>query len=171
LKVGFDGSLRLEFHDAKVTSDAGLLAYRDLDEVLDLFDTVPYVFHDSRTGRNIQHDITALLRQSVYSQLAGYGDLNDADRLSVDPTMHIITGKKIDRKNAASVNTMGQFETKMLSGNGNLHALSEVNGRWVERALEKTPHRRIILDMYSSASPVHGEQEASSYNGYFGFTC
>ena len=59
LKVGFDG---LEFHGAKVTSDAGLLAYRDLDEALALF-SVPSVLYDSRTGRNIQHDITALLRR------------------------------------------------------------------------------------------------------------
>ena len=81
LKVGFDGILRFEFHGAKVTSDAGLLTYRDLDEALGLFDSVPSVFHDSRTGRNIQHDLTALLRQSVYSRLAGYEDFNDADRL------------------------------------------------------------------------------------------
>ncbi len=66
LKAGFDGSLRLEFHGAKVTSDAGLLAYRDLDEALVLFDSVPSVFRDSRTGRNIQHDLASLLRQSVY---------------------------------------------------------------------------------------------------------
>ena len=157
VKVGFDGSLRLEFHGAKVTSDAGLLAYRDLDEALALFDSVPSVFHDSRTGRNIQHDLTALLRQSVYSRLAGYEDVNDADRLSVDPTMRRITGKKIDRKNAASANTMGRFETQMLSVQDNLKALSKVNGRWVEGALEKTSHRRIILDMDSSASPVHGD--------------
>ena len=171
LKLGFDASLRLEFHGAKVTSDAGLLAYRGLDEALGLFDSVPFVFHDSRTGRNIQHDLTALLRQSVYSRLAGYEDVNDADRLSVDPTMRRITGKKIDRKNAASANTMGRFETQMLSVKDNLQALSEVNGQWVERALEKTTHRRIILDMDSSASPVHGEQEASGYNGHFGCTC
>ncbi len=87
LQVAFEGSLRLEFHGAKVTSDAGLLAYRDLDEALGVFDSVPSVFHDSRTGRNIQHDLTALLRQSVYSRLAGYEDVNDADRISVDPTM------------------------------------------------------------------------------------
>ena len=171
VKVGFDGSLRLEFHGAKVTSDAGLLAYRDLDEALGLFDRVPFVFHDSRTGRNIQHHLTALLRQSVYSRLAGYEDVNDAHRLSVDPTMRRITGKKIDNKNAASANTMGRFETKMLSVEDNLQALSEVNGRWVERALQKTTHRRIILDMDSSASPVHGQQEASAYNGHFGCTC
>ena len=171
LKLGFDGSLRLEFHGAKVTSDAGLFAYRDLDEALGLFDSVPFVFHDSRTGRNIQHHLTALLRQSVYSRLAGYEDVNDAHRLSVDPTMRRITGKKLDDKNAASANTMGRFETQMLSVADNLQALSEVNGRWVERALEKTTHRRIILDMDSSASPVHGEQEASAYNGHFGCTC
>ena len=171
LKLGFDGSLRLEFHGAKVTSDAGLLAYRDLDEALGLFDSVPFVFHDSRTGRNIQHHLTALLRQSVYSRLAGYEDVNDAHRLSVDPTMRRITGKNINNKNAASANTMGRFETKMLSVEDNLKALSEVNGRWVERALQKTTHRRIILDMDSSASPVHGEQEASAYNGHFGCTC
>ena len=190
LKLGFDGSLRLEFHGAKVTSDAGLLAYRDLDEALVLFDSVPSVFHDSRTAlatafgtstalhpaappirRNIQHHLTALLRQSVYSRLAGYEDVNDAHRLSVAPTMRRITGKKIDNKNAASANTMGRFETQMLSVEDNLKALSEVNGRWVERALQKTTHRRIILDMDSSASPVHGEQEASAYNGHFGCTC
>ena len=140
LKVGFDGSIRLEFHGAKVTSDAGLLAYRDLDEALALFDSVPSVFHDSRTGRNIQHDLASLLRQSVYSRLAGYEDVNDADRLSVDPTMRRITGQKIDEKNAASTNTMGRFETQMLSAKGNLQTLSEVNGQWVERALEKTAH-------------------------------
>ena len=150
---------------------AGLLAYRDLDEALGLFDSVPFVFHDSRTGRNIQHHLTALLRQSVYSRLAGYEDVNDAHRLSVDPTMRRITGKKLDDKNAASANTMGRFETQMLSVADNLQALSEVNGRWVERALQKTTHRRIILDMDSSASPVHGEQEASAYNGHFGCTC
>ncbi len=171
LKLGFNSSLRLEFHGAKVTSDAGLLAYRDLDEALGLFDRVPSVVQDLRTGRNIQHDLPALLRQSVYSRLAGYEDVNDAHRLSVDPTMRRITGKKNEDRKAASANTMGRFETQMLSVQDNLKALSEVNGRWVEGALEKTSHRRIILDLDSSASPVHGQQEASAYNGHFGCTC
>jgi hypothetical protein len=87
LKVGFDGSLKLEFHGAKVTADAGLLAYRDLDEALGLFDLASKVLNDTRSGRNIQHDIRALLRQSVYSRLAGYEDVNDADRLSIDPAL------------------------------------------------------------------------------------
>jgi hypothetical protein len=76
-----------------LTSDGGLLAYRDLDEALGLFDSVPTAISDSRNGRNIQHGMTNLLRQSAYSRLAGYEDINDAQRLSVDPVMRAVTGK------------------------------------------------------------------------------
>lgn len=94
IKVGFDGGDKLEFHGAKVTSDGGFLSYRDLDDVLGLFDTVSVNFQDNRTGRNIQHSMPTLLRQSVYTRLAGYEDVNNAERLSVDPVMGAITGKR-----------------------------------------------------------------------------
>ena len=120
LKVGFDGSIRLEFHGAKVTSDAGLLAYRDLDEALALFDSVPSVLYDSRTGRNIQHDIRPCCanRYTAASLVMKMSTMPD-------PTMRRITGKTIDKKNAASANTMGRFETQMLSVQDNLKALSQ----------------------------------------------
>ena len=171
LNVGFDRGIKLEFHGAKVTSDGGLLAHRDLDDALGLFDSVSANFHDKRTGRNIQHDIPTLLRQSVYSRLAGYEDVNDAERLSVDPVMRAITGKKDKCKQAASTNTIGRFETDILTQRENLTSLSAVNGRWVQKAISKTDHRRIILDMDSSESPVHGEQEGSAYNGHFRSYC
>ena len=60
MKVGFDGGIKLEFHGAKVTSDGGLLAYRDLDHALGLFDSVSASFIDNRTGRNI-HSYKRLL--------------------------------------------------------------------------------------------------------------
>ena len=81
MKVGFDGGIKLEFHGAKVISNGGLIAYRDLDYALGLFDSVSAIFIDKRTGRNIQHDIPTLLRQSIYRLLAGYEDVNDAERL------------------------------------------------------------------------------------------
>jgi len=71
MKVGFNGGIKLKFHSAKVTSDGGLLAYRVLDDALGLFESVSATFHDNRTGRNIQHAIPTLLRQSIYSRLAG----------------------------------------------------------------------------------------------------
>jgi hypothetical protein len=171
LKVGFEGSLKLEFHGSKVTSDAGLLAYRELDDALGLFDSVERKLNDLRTGSNIQHDLTSLIRQSVYSRLAGYEDVNDAERLAVDPTMRAITGKLAKDKNSASSNTMGRFETDMLTPEKNLNAMAQINGIWVSKAMRRTKYSRIILDMDSSESPVHGEQEGSAYNGHFKSNC
>ena len=120
MKLGFDGGIKLEFHGAKVTSNGDLLAYRDLDHALGLFDSVSASFIDKRTGRNIQHAIPTLLRQSVYSRLAGYEDVNDAERLSIDPVMRAITGKKDKGKQTGSANTIGRFETDILTQHENI---------------------------------------------------
>jgi hypothetical protein len=87
LRLNFDHKLKLEFHGTKVTSDAGLLAYRELDEALGLTSAIDSELRDNRTGNNTRHSIAALLRQSIYSRLAGYEDTNDAERLALDPAM------------------------------------------------------------------------------------
>ena len=77
----------------KVSSNGGFLAYRDLDDALGLFGSVSASFIDKRTGHKIQHAVPTFLRKSIYSHLAGYEDVNDAEQLSVDPIMRAITGK------------------------------------------------------------------------------
>ena len=168
----FDRRLRLEFLGATITSDAGLLACRELDDALGLTETASECLQESRSGRNGQHQFVALLRQSVYSRLAGYEDTNDAERLSDDPTMRVIVGRRggPERK-AASTNTMSRFETEVLTQDGNVEGLDLLNAKWVDGAMTHTAHRRVILDMDSSESPVHGEQEGASYNGHFGSMC
>ena len=79
LKLDFDRRLKLDFHGTKIASDAGLLAYRELDEVLGLTSAIDSKLRDIRTAKNTQHDIAALLRQPIYSRLAGYEDTNDAE--------------------------------------------------------------------------------------------
>jgi hypothetical protein len=163
--------LKLEFHGAKVTSDAGLLAYRELDEMFGLTAMAEDIFHDARTGANVQHSMIALLRQSVYGRLAGYEDLNDADRLRVDPAMRYVVGGRAVTRHAASTSQMGRFETDLLADARNIDGLMRLSGRWIDRVNRKHPAKKLILDMDSSESPVHGEQEGSAYNGHFGCTC
>jgi len=170
LKVRFDGRIGVQFQGAKVTSDAGLLAIRELDEALGLTELAGLTLADTRTGRNVQHDQVALLRQSVYSRLAGYEDTNDAERLAVDPAMCAVVGTRSE-KPVASTNTLSRFETDTLTQGENLGALARLNGMWVSRAMGHTRSWRIILDLDSSESPVHGEQEGSCYNGYFKSVC
>ena len=92
LRLDFDRRLKLEFHGSRITTDAGLLAYRELDDALGLTDMAGDELVDPRTGRNGQHGLTGLFRQSVFGRLGGYEDVNDADRLGRDPAMRWIVG-------------------------------------------------------------------------------
>ena len=171
LRVGFDSVIKLEFHGAKVSSDAGLLAFRDLDEAAQLTESSAAELFDFRTGSNIRHAMTALLRQSIYSRLAGYEDVNDAERLRVDPVMrHVVGGRAVDR-DAASTSQVARFETDVLCHPDNLDALMAMPGQWVDRIRQHRPTDKLILDMDSSVSPTYGQQEGMAYNGHFGCEC
>src|ERR687892_1976565 len=165
LRLQFNPSVRLEFHGSTITSDAGLLPIRELDDALGLTSTASDYLQESRTGRNIRHHLVPLLRQSIYSRLAGYDDTNDAERLAQDPAMRVVVDWQGSERKGASTSEMGRFETETLTQEDNLQGLTRMNTQWVERAMAHTPYRRVILDMYSSESPVHGQQEEAAYNG------
>src|SRR3954466_3680123 len=110
LRVTFDHRLKLEFHGSKVTSDAGLLPVRDLDDALGLTDLAGEALTDTRTGQNSRHTLIAQLRQSVFGRLAGYEDVNDADRLDRDPALRGIVGGRAVTQGAASTSQMGRFQ-------------------------------------------------------------
>ena len=171
LRVDFDSSVKLKFHGAKVTSDAGLLAYRELDEAFRLTDSAAEALFDARRGRNTQHSLTALLRQAVYSRLAGYEDTNNAGRLSVDPAMRQLVGERAVSRQAASASEMSRFETDMLTQPPNLETLMGLSARWIDSIQGRDPGHVLILDLDSSVSPTHGDQEGSAYNGHFGCAC
>jgi hypothetical protein len=92
VRLDFDRRLRLEFRGSTITSDAGLLAYRELDDALGLTDAGADTLADARTGKNGRHRLAGLLRQSVFGRLAGYEDVNDAERLCRDPAMRWVVG-------------------------------------------------------------------------------
>ena len=171
LRLDFDRRLMLQFRGSVVTSDAGLLAYRKLDDALGLTTMAGERLADARTGRNGRHALVGLLRQSVFGRLAGYEDVNDAERLRYDPAMRWIVGGKAAQGCAASPSQMGRFETQWLATDKNLSALADLSGHWIDLVHGRRPPRGIVLDMDSSVSPTHGEQEHSVWNGHYACTC
>src|SRR6476660_7362827 len=171
LRLDFDRRLLLQFRGSTITSDAGLLAYRELDDALHLTDTAANTLADARTGKNGRHRLAGLLRQSVFGRLAGYEDVNDAERLCRDPAMRWVVGDRAISGSAASASQMGRFETKWLSRPENLIALADLPGQWTDKVRRRRGPKTVILDMDSSESPTYGEQEGSAYNGHFACTC
>jgi len=173
LRVRFDSRLKLKFLGSQITTDAGLLAYRELDEALGLTEMSADNLQDSRLGQNKQHGLVPLLRQSIYSRLAGYEDVNDAERLSIDPAMrHVVGGSAtLSEKQTASTSEVGQFETETLSTKSNLMALMDLSGQWIDTVHQRKPLKKLILDLDSSVSETYGQQEGSAYNGHFECTC
>ncbi len=111
------------------------------------------------------------MRQSVYSRLAGYEDLNDAARVSADPTFRLIGSQKNWDRGAALTSRLHSFETELLASEENLLGLMAVNRELVGQAETQDDSDRVVLDMDSTESPVHGHQEGSAYNGHFESVC
>jgi hypothetical protein len=170
-RLDFDRRLMLQFRGSVVTSDAGLLAYRELDDALGLSTMAGETLADARTGKNGRHALVGMLRQSVFGRLAGYEDVNDAERLRHDPAMRWVVGGKAAHGSAASASQMGRFETRWLAAEKNLSALADLSSGWIDRVHSRRPPRGILLDMDSSVSPTHGEQEKSCWNGHYECTC
>jgi hypothetical protein len=172
VQLGFDRRLKLEFHGSKVTSDAGLLAFRELDDALRLTEFAGLVSPIPGLGRTAA---TPWLDNSAspcsVGRLAGYEDVNDAERLVQDPAMRWVVGGRAAIEQAASASQMGRFETEVLTQEANLSVLADLSGRWIDAVHDRRPLKAVVLDMDSSVSPTYREQEGSAFNGHFGCTC
>jgi hypothetical protein len=159
-RLDFDRRVRIEFHGSTISSDGGLLLYRELDDVMGLHELIGEHLVDTRTGHNLLHSIVALSRQSIFGRLAGYEDVNDADYLAIDPVMRQIVGGRAVDHQAASASQMGRFETEVLTTPENLVALPDMPGRWIDRHHAAKPLKWITLDMDNSVSRSTARRKA-----------
>jgi hypothetical protein len=169
-QLSFNASLRVDFQGSRVTSDGGLILVRELDERLGFGELAAECLTDTR-AKNAQLPIVDLLRQSVYSRLAGYEDVNDAERLAQDPSFRLIGSEKIWDRGAALPSRLQSFEAQMLAEDGNFSGLARLNRELVGKAEALDSGYRTVLDLDSTEIPVYGEQEESAYNGHFESTC
>ena len=171
IRLSFNPQLRVEFRGATVTSDAGLLLPRELDERLGLSPLIKRHLSDPRTGRNRQFPVADLFRQSICSRLAGYEDTNDAERLAEDPTFRMLASRERRDTSVALTSTLHWFETDVLAEERNYQGLTRLNADLLQHPATRPCSRRVILDIDSSESPVHDAQEQSAYNGHFECVC
>jgi hypothetical protein len=121
--------VRLEFRGSQLSSDGGLLIVRELDDSLGLSDLAATALTEQRTGANRIHHLAGLFRQAVYGRLAGYEDVNDAERLAHDPVMRQVVGDRAIDGQAASTSQMSRFETEGLATAANRSALADLGGQ------------------------------------------
>ena len=153
----FNGFLRVDFQGSRVTSDGGLILIRELDEHLGMNRLIEQHLTDSRRGKNTQLPLADLLRQSVYSRLAGYEDVNDAERVSADPTFRLIGSERIWDRGAALTSRLQSFETELLAEPENLAGLSAINRELIGKAQAIDSPQRVVLDIDSTEIPVYGQ--------------
>ncbi len=143
---------------------------RELDERLGFSELMAQHLTDPR-GRNTQFPFVDLVRQSVYRRVAGYEDVNDAERLSQDPTFRLIGSEQLWERGAALTSRVHSFETELLARDESLAGLAAINRALIARVEATEPPQRVVLDMDSTEIPVYGQQEQSAYNGHFESTC
>src|SRR6202040_1534773 len=171
LMLDFDRRVMLRFHGSAITSDGGLLAYRELDDALALSASGGERLAEARTGRNRRHLLVGLLRQSVFARLAGYEDENDADRLCRDPAMRWVVGGKAPMGQAASAarwaasrpnGWRGRKTSPLLPicrASGSTRCTSGVSrgsscSIWIRAKARLTGHSKAAPTMGVSAAPV-----------------
>src|SRR4029450_5934952 len=150
IRLAFNPQLRVEFRGATVTSDAGLLLPRELDERLGLDAPIERHLTDPRTGHNRQLPLRDLLRQSISSRLAGYEDTNDAERLAEDPTFRMLASRGRRKTSVALTSRLHWFETDVLREERNYQGLARLNTALIQYAAARPATQRLTLHTDSS---------------------
>jgi len=169
IRPEFNRSIVMDFLGAKITSDAGFLPLREIDERFKVTAPMGREIDDPRSPVHIRHSMVEMIRQRVYQIAAGYEDCSDADQLRIDPALRLALGK--DHKVCAGQSMMSRLENDYLGNGQGLVALEKALARSADALLRRKNKRRLIVDLDSTEDPAHGQQEKVAYNGHFGRNC
>ena len=161
----FSKEVMADFAGGRITSDAGGLLLRELDQRYRLAENVARCLHDPREGHKVKHDLLTLVRQRLFAIAQGYEDNNDAATLAKDPAFKIMAGKAPESDgDLASQPTLSRFENRVTAKD-----LRRLSDRLLALYLKTHPGPRkvIVLDMDATDDPTHGKQQLSFFHGYY----
>jgi hypothetical protein len=161
----FSKEIIADFEGGRITSDAGGLLLRELDQRYRLAEKAARCLHDPREPHKVKHDLLTLVRQRLFAVAQGYEDTNDAAALAQDPAFKIMASKTPESSgDLASQPTLSRFENRVTTKD--LRRLSD----WLLDLYLKThpgPRKVIVLDMDATDDPTHGKQQLSFFHGYY----
>ena len=169
--AGFDG--------ARMTTDGGALLLRAVDRKIGLLKRVQTCFRDARDPDRVEHVLSELLAQRIYAMALGYEDLNDHEELRHDPLLGLLARKRELEEPLAGKSTLNRLELTPVGEalNERYHKITysseALDALLVEIFLEshEQPPAQIVLDLDVTDTPLHGEQEARFFHGYYGYYC
>jgi DDE family transposase len=182
--------VRAAFDGGFLTSDAGALLLRELEAQFGFLDKFAAGFTDHRDPDRIEHPVADLLKQRVYGLCLGYEDLNDHDRLRLDPLLAVLVGKTdplgeqrrtdADRgKPLAGKSTLNRLELTPVGADDDsrykkvVAHLDRIANYLVDVFLlqHPAPPTRIVLDLDATDDPLHGQQLGRFFHGYYDGYC
>jgi hypothetical protein len=168
-----------QFDGARMTTDGGALLLRQVDRKIGLLRRVVGCFTDGRDAERVEHPLAEMLGQRIFALALGYEDLNDHEELRRDPLLALLAGKRALAEPLAGKSTLNRME---LTPGDSLaaqryhkityspEALDELLVEIFLEAHPRVPHQ-IVLDLDVTDTPLHGEQEARFFHGYYGHYC
>jgi hypothetical protein len=156
--------VEIEVSSAPLTSDAGLLPVRQLDQTIRLTEQFAAALDDRRDPALTRQSLLSMVRQRIYGILADYEDQNDHDTLRSDPIFKLVTDRLPDGPDLASQPTLSRFENAVSIPD--LWRLRDVLVDLFIQSFEKVPGH-ITLDIDAFDDPAHGEQQLIMFHGYY----
>ena len=150
---------------AQLSSDAGLLPFRQLDQQLGLTAGFAACLTDPRQAASVRHSLLDMVRMRVYGVLADYADQNDHDTLRSDPVFKLLCDRSIHDDDLASQPTLSRFENAIDTG-----SFGKLRDWFLDQFIASfdQPPVRLTLDIDPFDDPTHGQQQLTFFHGYYG---
>ena len=156
--------VEIEVSTAPLTSDAGLLPIRQLDELVRLTEQFAAALKDHRDPILVQQSILSMVRQRIYGILADYEDQNDHDTLRTDPVFKLLADRLPEDPDLASQPTLSRFENAV-----SIPDLWRLRDVLVDLFIQSfdAPPAHLTLDIDAFDDPAHGQQQLIMFHGYY----
>jgi len=169
IQPNFNRSILFDFQGAEVSSNAGFILLREIDDRFSIIGPMGDCLEDLRSPAHTKHALGQMVRQRVYQIAVGYEDCNDAEFLRIDPDLRLPIGK--DHKAGAGRSRLSRLENDVLGIEAGLQALDAALTWSIDTLLRRKKKKRLIIDLDSPEDPAHGKPEGVAYNGHFAKNC